>query len=89
MGDISKHSPSPLHHTFLLGRARFTAQALSALETSILNARAALRPLSSNDSSRAEMVNQHFFSSGLRLLMFLTVFSSGFAIGKLNKLSIA
>lgn len=47
------------------------------------------RLLSSNDSSRAEMVNQHFFSSGLRLLMFLTVFSSGFAIGKLNKLSIA
>ena len=23
--------PSPLHHTFLLGRARFTAQPLSAL----------------------------------------------------------
>ena len=30
-GDISKQSPSPLHHTFLLGRARFTAQLLSAL----------------------------------------------------------
>ena len=29
--DISKHSPSPLHHTFLLRRARFTAQPLSAL----------------------------------------------------------
>ena len=29
--DISKLSPSPLHHTFLLGRARFTAQPLSAL----------------------------------------------------------
>ena len=29
--DISKQSPSPLHHTFLLGRARFTAQTLSAL----------------------------------------------------------
>ena len=29
--DISKQSPSPLHHTFLLGRARFTAQLLSAL----------------------------------------------------------
>ena len=28
---ISKQSPSPLHHTFLLGRARFTAQPLSAL----------------------------------------------------------
>ena len=28
---ISKHSPSPLHHTFLLGRARFTALPLSAL----------------------------------------------------------
>ena len=27
----SKQSPSPLHHTFLLGRARFTAQPLSAL----------------------------------------------------------
>ena len=26
-----KQSPSPLHHTFLLGRARFTAQFLSAL----------------------------------------------------------
>ena len=29
--NISKHSPSPLHHTFLLGRARFTALPLSAL----------------------------------------------------------
>ena len=29
--NISKQSPSPLHHTFLLGRARFTAQPLSAL----------------------------------------------------------
>ena len=29
---ISKHSPSPLHHTFLLGRARFTALPLSALD---------------------------------------------------------
>ena len=29
--DISKQSPSPLHHTFLLGRARFTAQPLAAL----------------------------------------------------------
>ena len=29
--DISKQSPSPLHRTFLLGRARFTAQPLSAL----------------------------------------------------------
>ena len=29
--DISKQSPSPLHHTFLLRRARFTAQPLSAL----------------------------------------------------------
>ena len=29
--DISKQSPGPLHHTFLLGRARFTAQPLSAL----------------------------------------------------------
>ena len=33
--DISKQSPSPLHHTFLLGRARFTAQPLSALTKSI------------------------------------------------------
>ena len=31
--DISKQSPSLLHHTFLLGRARFTAQPLSALQT--------------------------------------------------------
>ena len=29
--DISKQSPSPLHRTFLLGRARFTALPLSAL----------------------------------------------------------
>ena len=29
--DISKQSPSKLHHTVLLGRARFTAQPLSAL----------------------------------------------------------
>ena len=34
---ISKQSPSPLHHTFLLGRARFTAQPLSALVNSIEN----------------------------------------------------
>ena len=32
--DISKQSPSPLHHTFLFGRARFTAQPLSALRDS-------------------------------------------------------
>ena len=31
----SKQSPSPLHHTFLLGRARFTAQLLSALQVSV------------------------------------------------------
>ena len=29
--NLSRQSPSPLHHTFLLGRARFTAQPLSAL----------------------------------------------------------
>ena len=29
--NISKQSPSPLHHTFCLGHARFTAQPLSAL----------------------------------------------------------
>ena len=29
--DISEQSPSPLHHTFLLGRARYTAQPSSAL----------------------------------------------------------
>ena len=29
--DISRQSPSPLHHTFLLGRVRFTAQPLSTL----------------------------------------------------------
>ena len=29
--DISKQSPSPLHHTFLLESARFTSQPLSAL----------------------------------------------------------
>ena len=31
ISDISKQSPSPLHHTFLLGRARFTAQPLGTL----------------------------------------------------------
>ena len=35
--DISKQSPSPLHHTFLLRRARFTAQPLSALASSVQN----------------------------------------------------
>ena len=30
-GGISRQSPSPLHHTFLLGRTRFTSQPLSAL----------------------------------------------------------
>ena len=33
--DISKHSPSPLHHTFLLRRARFNAQPLSALTSRV------------------------------------------------------
>ena len=33
--DISKQSPSPLHHTFFLGRARFTALPLSALVVSV------------------------------------------------------
>ena len=33
---ISKQSPSSLHHTFLLGRARFTAQPLSALGLTVL-----------------------------------------------------
>ena len=32
---ISKHSPSPLHHTFLLRRARFNAQPLSALTSRV------------------------------------------------------
>ena len=39
-GDISKQSPSPLHHTFSLGRVRFTAQSLSAL--ALLSGEAAL-----------------------------------------------
>ena len=34
--DIFKQSLSPLHHTFLLGRARFTAQPLSALFPPVL-----------------------------------------------------
>ena len=33
--DTSKQNPSPLHHTCLLGRARFTAQPLSALAQSV------------------------------------------------------
>ena len=33
--DVSKQSPSPLHHTFLLGSARFTAQPLSALRVTV------------------------------------------------------
>ena len=37
--DISKQSPSPLHHTFLLGRARFTAQPLSALVLPLVSPR--------------------------------------------------
>ena len=37
--NISKHSPSPLHHTVLLGRARFTAQPLSALLPSLRSKR--------------------------------------------------
>ena len=43
--DISKQSPSPLHHTFLLGRARLTAQPLSALLLPVLeNFRPAFSP---------------------------------------------
>ena len=33
----SEFDPSPLHHTFLLGRARFTAQPLSALNKIVKN----------------------------------------------------
>ena len=33
--NISKQSPSPLHHTFFLGRARFTTKPLSALPISV------------------------------------------------------
>ena len=43
--DVSKQSPSLLHHAFLLGRARFTAQPLSALDL-IQNFRRASPPLS-------------------------------------------
>ena len=39
-GDISKQSPSPLHHTFSLGRTRLTAQSLFAL--ALLSGKAAL-----------------------------------------------
>ena len=39
-GDISNQSPSPLHHTFSLGRVRFTAQSLFAL--ALLSGEAAL-----------------------------------------------
>ena len=42
--DISKHSPSPLHHTFLLGRARFIAQPLSALVTDFKTRVLTLKP---------------------------------------------
>ena len=37
--DISTQSPSPLDHTFLLGRARFTAQPLSALSCTAVSQR--------------------------------------------------
>jgi len=40
--NISKHSPSLLHHTFLLGRARFTAQPLSALLANVTSKRVKL-----------------------------------------------
>ena len=36
-GDISKQSSSPLHHIFLLGHARFTAQFLSALRSPLIS----------------------------------------------------
>ena len=51
--DISKHSPSPLHHTFLLGRARFTdnlyppCKKLPALGTNQIAGFRGFRPLAS------------------------------------------
>ena len=55
--DISKQSPSPLHHTFLLGRARFTVQPLSALIYSVLSGIA----LYANESNIDEQMIIHAF----------------------------
>ena len=52
--DISKQSPSPLHHTFLLGRARFTAQPLSAL-TQVYTTRQNLHSVLWTTSVRSEL----------------------------------
>ena len=41
--DFFKQSPSPLHHTFMLGRIRFTAQPLSALLSALYFVRLAKR----------------------------------------------
>ena len=55
--DISKQSPSPRHHTFLLGRAPFTAQPLSALIYSVLSGIA----LYANESNIDEQMIIHAF----------------------------
>ena len=59
--DISKQSPSPRHHTFLLGRARFTAQPLSALIYSVLSGIA----LYANESNIDEQMIIHAFHATL------------------------
>ena len=56
--DISKQSSSPLHHTFLLGRARFTAQPLSALIF--------VFPDGSGTNTIARLMRIHFFAKIVR-----------------------
>ena len=65
--DISKQGPSPLHHTFLLGRARFTAQPLSALVDG--DARSA---------SLFSLPSREVFINGLEPNIFIWIVSSSF-----------
>ena len=64
--DISKQSPSPLHHTFLLGGARFTAQPLSALVNTLL--RRGSKGHGASEFGRKNCLVSIFLFSGLHSL---------------------
>ena len=69
--DISTQSPSPLHHTFLLGRARFTAQPLSALMKTLQRARN-VWSLNSQISQDGTFVHYPFFVLSIPLFTLFT-----------------
>ena len=71
--DISKQSPSPLHHTFLLGRACFTAQPLSALLTTSRRTRLISYPDLPRPSGRGTSLFQWTHTVSCKLLLWLSI----------------